>query len=206
MKYISRLTLATGTLIFFLTVLNATTAGEISPSFQRSEILAGMSSIILILISVLTSTVIPNKSVGKIIKGKQGLYLDPNLNETAKEELAWGSHMFLTATSAITILVYWKELVVLRRGLISSNNFIPGEICKKAKSKGEIISLVKTELFPGKVEFDSILENLAAVIIVPIGDDGWVILGGSSERCFTKSDEQWLTGWSKRLKQRLSKC
>jgi hypothetical protein len=30
-----------------------------------------------------------------------------------------------------------------------------------------------------------------------------VVIGGWSERCFSRSDERWLTGWAERLKTTL---
>ena len=63
----------------------------------------------------------------------------------------------------------------------------------------KLISLVNTKLFPGSSEFDSVLENLPSIIIYPLDQRGLVIVGGCSERCFSKSDEKWIVGWSKKI-------
>ena len=40
-----------------------------------------------------------------------------------------------------------------------------------------VVSLVNTTLFPGRTEFDPVLEKLPAVIVCPLGGNGVVILG-----------------------------
>ena len=67
----------------------------------------------------------------------------------------------------------------------------------------QTVSLVNTSLFPGRSEFDAVLQQLPAVLISPIGAEGVVVLGGWSPRCFSRSDERWLEGWSQRLKTTL---
>ena len=119
-------------------------------------------------------------------------------------ELAWGSQQILTATAASTILIYWDKNVILRRGLITTKSFIPGEICNRALEQQRLISLVNTELFPGRQEFDCVLENLPAVIVYPLTNRGLIIVGGWSKRSFTNSDEKWITGWSDKISDLLN--
>jgi hypothetical protein len=71
--------------------------------------------------------------------------------------------------------------------------------------RDKTISLVNTVLFPGRAEFDSVLENLPAVVICPLGQEGVVVVGGWSKRCFSQSDERWLEGWTQRLRTALEK-
>ena len=66
-----------------------------------------------------------------------------------------------------------------------------------------VVSLVNTTLFPGRSEFDPVLERLPAVLVCPLASTGVVILGGWSVRCFSRSDERWLQGWSERLRTSL---
>ena len=111
--------------------------------------------------------------------------------------------MILTATATSTILIYYKNEVILRRGIISQNKFLPGNICRSTTKKSKYISLVSTKFYPGKKEFDSVLKDLPSIIVFPIIDKGWVIVGGWSERCFTKSDEIWIEGWTNKLSEML---
>ena len=135
--------------------------------------------------------------------GEQGFVLSSDLADTVRAEMAWGSHQFLTATSAATILIFWNGSVLLRRGLLGSGDFVPGDICRRSQRKKELVSLVKTALYPGKEEFDPVLPGLPSVMVQPLGQSGWIVLGGWSERCFSRSDERWLSGWAERLKTTL---
>ena len=48
-------------------------------------------------------------------------------------------------------------------------------------------------------------ENLPSILIQPLGRKGFIVIGGWSEKCFTRSDEKWIEGWSKRLFESLEK-
>ncbi len=193
-----------GVLTLLIASFNAISAEYITPSFVRAEVLSGFAGIVLILITIILTDIEPNKPSNKEFSDKQFLILSSSLDTTYKEELKWGSKLFLTATSAISILIYWKGTTLLKRGIVNEKNFVPGNICNQAIRNKKVISIVKTDLFPGKIEFDTIKENLPSVIIAPIDNTGVIILGGANERCFTKSDEIWLVGWSERLNILLS--
>lgn len=199
----ARLSLIAGVLVLTLSLVNALTAGEFPPSLQRAEVLAGLSAVGLMLIAVLWTRAIPRPAEAAQLSGEQGLRFIEGLDEALTLELAWGSHQFLTATSAASILVMWDGHVLLRRGLITADSFVPGPICQRATQRQELISLVKTALYPGREEFDPVLPGLPSVMVQPLGQRGWVVLGGWSERCFTRSDERWLAGWSERLRRTL---
>ena len=199
----ARLCLIAGVLVLSLSLVNALTAGDFPPSLQRAEVLAGMAAVGLMLVAVLWTRAIPRPAEAAQLSGEQGLRIDEELDDALTLELAWGSHQFLTATSAASMLVMWDGKVLLRRGLITSDAFVPGAICQRASQRQELISLVKTALYPGRDEFDPVLPGLPSVMVQPLGHRGWVVLGGWSERCFTRSDERWLAGWSERLRRTL---
>ena len=54
------------------------------------------------------------------------------------------------------------------------------------------ISLVNTTLFPGRHEFDPLVENLPAVLICPVGNRGVVVLGGGPNAV---SADRTSSGW-----------
>ncbi len=199
MPLAARITLFTGLCGLCLCIFNAYSTDQISPSLLRAEVIAGLTSVTLMFIGTLWNQAIPRSPTKVELEGDQGFEMDLELSESLRNELAWGSHLFLTATPAATILVYWNKKVILRRGIIGADTFTPGPICERAAIQKRLISLVKTALFPGSSEFDSVLFGLPSVMIYPICSQGWVILGGWSERCFTRSDEKWLEGWSERL-------
>lgn len=191
-------------LLLAMAVANALGVEAVTPEFQRAEVLAGMAAVTLMLVAVLWTRANPQSAEREELKGEQGLVLKPGFNVLQQEELAWGSHMLLTATPAATVLVFWRHHVILRRGLVSTTPFTPGAISTRSMERGQTISLVNTALFPGRAEFDSVLEGLPAVVVCPLGGDGVVVLGGWSARCFSRSDERWLEGWCQRLRTSLA--
>lgn len=195
----SNIAIVIGCLMMLLTLINSFSVTEVSPVIQRSEVISALTSISILLIGFLQQN--PNqKPLSKLaINGKEGFYISNDFSTEVKNELAWGSQMILTATASATIFIYKKDKVLLRRGLISEEIFTPGKICLSSTQKCKYISLVNTKFYPGKEEFNSILKNLPSVIVFPISTNGWLIVGGWSERCYTKSDEIWIEGWSNKI-------
>tara|TARA_Y100001968_G_C19353626_1_gene716024 strand:+ start:166 stop:783 length:618 start_codon:yes stop_codon:yes gene_type:complete len=199
MYRISNLVIIFGSFLLILSIVNTFTATEVNPSLARAEIISGIASIALITIGYLWTEIKPKEPTKAILKGKEDFEISLDLSEDKKYELAWGSQQILTATAASTVLIYWDNKVILRRGLITDKSFIPGEICNRAIKQQRLISLVNTELFPGREEFDSVLDGLPAVIVYPLSNRGLTIVGGWSKRSFTISDEKWISGWSDKL-------
>ena len=199
----ARAVLICALLLLGLTVTNAGVAQTVTPDFQRAEVLAGMAAVGLMLVAVLWTRANPKSAEKVPLKGEQGLLMADQFSENQQQELAWGSHMLLTATPAASVLVLWRHQVVLRRGLISQEVFEPGAITQRAMEREQTISLVNTTLFPGRAEFEAMLPSLPAIVVCPMGNEGAVIVGGWSPRCFTRSDERWIEGWTQRLRTTL---
>jgi len=204
MYKISILVIIFGSFLLILSIINIGTANQVNPTLVRAETISGIASIALITIGYLWTEIKPKQPSKVSLDGKEGFELCTKLTDDQRNELAWGSQQILTATAASTILIYWDNKVILRRGLISNKTFKPGEICNRAIEQRRLISLVNTELFPGREEFDSVLNNLPAVIVYPISNRGITIVGGWSKRSFTNSDEKWISGWSDKLYELLN--
>ncbi len=205
MYKISSLVIIFGTFLLISSIINITSANQINPTLVRAETISGIASIALITVGYLWTEIKPKQASKARLNGKEGFELCNSLTDDLRNELAWGSQQILTATAASTILIYWDNKVILRRGLISEKKFKPGEICKRSIDQKRLISLVNTELYPGRDEFNSILNDLPAVIVYPLSDRGLTIVGGWSKRSFTNSDEKWISGWSDKLYVLLSK-
>ena len=204
MYKISNIVILFGYFLLILSIINIFTANQVNPTLVRAETISGIASIALITIGYLWTEIKPKQPTKAKLIGKEGFELCNQLSEKQKNELAWGSQQILTATAASTVLIYWDNKVILRRGLISNKTFKPGEICNRAIEQKRLISLVNTELFPGREEFDSVLNDLPAVIVYPISNRGITIVGGWSKRSFTNSDEKWISGWSDKLYELLN--
>ena len=199
MYKISNLVIVFGIFMLIFSIINISSAHEVNPSLVRAETISGIASISLITIGYLWTEIKPKEPTKASLNGKEGFEINLDLSEQQKYELAWGSQQILTATAASTILIFWDNKVILRRGLISNKQFKPGKICTKAIQQQRLISLVNTELFPGSDEFDCVLDSLPAVIVYPLSNRGLTIVGGWSKRSFTNSDEKWISGWSDKL-------
>lgn len=182
-----------------LSVLNQATAPALEPPLERASVLAGILSVLLMLAGVLWQRVVPEPAQRSPLKGQEGVWLAEGLPAALVEELGWGSTMLLTATPAAVVLVQRGDQCLLRRGLLASTPFHPGAICRQASERGKAISLVDLAPYPGRDEFLPLLEDLPAVVVQPLGDQAWLLVGGWSRRCFSRADLLWIEGWGKRL-------
>ena len=199
MKYTRIYFLVAGVFFIVLALINVLSADYLSPELLRAETLSCLSSVILILGYFLLAKYEETKTNKIIDNNNQGFILEKGLNSELSNELAWGSNMILTATPAATILVYWDNKIILRRGLLGKGLFTPGPISKSVMEKNSSLSLVNTKYFPGRKEFDTILPNLPSIYISPLNQKGIVIIGGLSDKCFSISDEKWIKGWTNKL-------
>lgn len=199
----ARVTLGAGIGALLLVVVNQALAPEITPPLERASVLAGVLAVGLMLVATLWTRAVPEAAARIPLEGREGLELRSGLPVAVAEELGWGSQMLLTATPAASLVVVWDGVPLLRRGMLGSGHFTPGELCARARTRQSAISLVDLRLYPGRSEFDGLLPGLPAVVVQPLLDRGWVVVGGWSARCFSRSDLQWLEGWAQRLTSRL---
>jgi hypothetical protein len=202
----ARLCLAAGVLGLLLCVLNQITAPELSPALERAGVLSSLLAVGLMLVAILWTRAVPVAPERVALEGEQGVRLVDGLPQPLAQELGWGSQMLLTATPAASLLLYWRGRTVLRRGVLADAAFIPGAICARAWSTGKAIGLVNLKLYPGRQEFVGLPEGIPALIVQPIGTEGLILLAGWSPRCFSRSDEAWLEGWSLKLRTALELC
>ncbi len=188
-----------GFILFIFQLINFISISEINPEIERAQVLAALSSIVIILIGILFERINPKSGEKVLLKGDNKFIYKDEIPKVLLEELAWGSEAILTSTAASSILINYKGQNILRRGIISQNEFKIGEICKRSIKDMKMVSLVNTRFYPGKEEFDDFCPNLPSILIFPVKKDLIVIIGGWSTRCFTKSDEKWIMNWIKKL-------
>lgn len=196
----AKVTISGGGILLLLSIINFLSAEYITPEFERAEVLAGLAGVSLMLVGSLWNQVLPVQVTRAQLNGTQTFKLSEELSEIIRNELAWGSDLILRGTPAVTIAVCIDNKVILKRGLVGDEEFIPGNICTETISSGELHIINKTALHPGHEEFDPLLPNLPSILLYPIGMKGIIIIGGWSERCFNKSDRIWISGWGDRLR------
>ena len=188
-----------GIILFFFQLANFLSIDSITPELERAQIISAIASVIIILIGFLFKQFKPTAGKKVDLEGENSFIFNSDIPEEIINELAWGSEAILTSTAAASILIHNDGDNILRRGITPKSVFYPGETCMRAIKDMKLISLANTKLYPGKDEFYRFCPNIPSVLIVPINSKAFILIGGWSTRCFTKSDEKWINNWSKRI-------
>ena len=194
-----------GTLLFIFQIANFFSIETITPELERAQVLAAIASLIIILIGFLFKQFEPLTGEKVDLKGENKFLFDKNIPDDVIDELAWGSEAILTSTAAAAILIHNDGVNILRRGIISSDEFNPGETCLRSIKDMKLISLANTKFYPGRDEFSNFCADIPSILVVPINSKAFILIGGWSPKCFTKSDEKWINNWSKKISNIFSK-
>jgi len=199
-RVLRRLPIVVGGLGAVLLLINHLLAPEITDSQARADVLGVILTAVLILTGLIWQQVQPRSPEVVQLVGEEGFVLAPDLPETVKTELAWASHLLLTNTVTRSLVVFSKDKVLLRRGILSpKTEVVPGPILKRVLEKQKPIYLVDLKVYPGRIEFDYLPENTQGVICQPIGKEGVLILAANAPRSYTKQDENWIAGIADKL-------
>ena len=188
-----------GSILFIFQIVNFFSIETITPELERAQVLAAIASLIIILIGFLFKQFVPLAGDRVDLKGDNKFLFDKNIPDQVIDELAWGSEAILTSTAAAAILIHNDGVNILRRGITSSNEFKPGETCLRSIKDMKLISLANTKFYPGRDEFLNFCPNVPSILVVPINKNSFILIGGWSAKCFTKSDEKWINNWSKKI-------
>ncbi|KKD35600.1 MAG: cofactor assembly of complex C subunit B [Limnoraphis robusta] len=188
-----------------LLLINRTLTPEILDSQARSDALGVILSAVLILTGLLWQQVQPKSPDAVTLIGETGFDLKSDLPDEVKTELAWASHLLLTNTVTRSVVVFYQNQVLLRRGVLGKNPQVqPGPILQRVLDKQKPVYLVNLALYPGRIEFDYLPENTQGVICQPLGNRGVLILGANAPRSYTQQDEKWVEGIADKLENTLS--
>jgi hypothetical protein len=183
-----------------LLLTNRLLTPQLTESQARSDALGVILSAVLILTGLLWQQVQPRSPDAVELSGEEGFELATELPDEVKTELAWASHLLLTNTVTRSLVVYYQDKVLLRRGILGVTSEVkPGAILKRVLEKQKPVYLVDLKLYPGRIEFDYLPENTQGVICQPIGDRGVLVLGANAPRSYTKQDENWIEGIADKL-------
>jgi len=194
-----------GAILFIFQIANFISIETITPELERSQVLAAIASLIIILIGFLFKQFEPLAGEKAALKGENKFLFDRNMPDEVIDELAWGSEAILTSTAAAAILIHNDGVNILRRGIASSKDFKPGETCLRSIKDMKLISLANTKFYPGRDEFFNFCADIPSILVVPINSKAFILIGGWSAKCFTKSDEKWINNWSKKINNIFSK-
>ena len=197
--------ISVGVILFIFQIANFISIETITPELERAQVLAAIASLIIILIGFLFKQFQPLAGEKAALKGENKFLFDRNMPDEVIDELAWGSEAILTSTAAAAILIHNDGVNILRRGITSSNDFKPGETCLRSIKDMKLISLANTKFYPGRDEFFNFCAEIPSILVVPINSKAFILIGGWSAKCFTKSDEKWINNWSKKINNIFSK-
>lgn len=199
------LPLAVGAIAGTLLMLNRVTTPVLTDSQARSDALGVLVSALLILTGLLWQQVQPRPPESVTLVGSEGFELADDLPESVQKELAWLSHTLLTNTVTRSLVIWYDDRVLLRRGVLGANEkVVPGAIVNRVLKTQKPVYLVNLTLYPGRVEFDYLPENTQGVICQPMGEKGVLILGANAPRSYTVQDENWIAAIAEKLDDTLA--
>ncbi|MGV0025979.1 cofactor assembly of complex C subunit B [Phormidesmis priestleyi] len=204
-EVLRQMPIAVGVIAGILLLTNRFFTPTLTDSQARSDALCVIISAVLVLTGLLWQQVQSRTPESVQLIGEEGFELAPDLPDPVKTELAWSSHLLLTNTVTKSIVVLYKNQVLLRRGILSPTSEVkPGAILQRVLDKHRPVYLVALSVYPGRIEFDYLPENTQGVICQPIGTDGVLILGANAPRSYTKQDETWVAAIAEKLDNTLS--
>lgn len=199
------LPLVVGAIAGTLLMINRVTTPVLTDTQARSDAVGVLVCAILILTGLLWQQVQPRPPEAVTLMGTEGFELADDLPEPVQKELAWMSHTLLTNTVTRSLVVWYGDRVLLRRGILGSQSqVVPGTIVKRVLTTQKPVYLVNLNLYPGRIEFDYLPENTQGVICQPIGTAGVMILGANAPRSYTVQDENWIAAIAEKLEDTLT--
>ncbi len=188
-----------------LLLINRFLTPNLTTSQARSDAVGVIISAVLILTGLLWQRVQPRSPEAVELIGDQGFEFLPEIPESVQTELAWASHILLTNTVTKSVVIWYRDQVLLRRGILGPTATVkPGAILERVLKTEKAVYLVALKLYPGRLEFDYLPENTQGVICQPIGNQGVLILGANVPRSYTNQDEAWVNAIANKLDNTLS--
>jgi hypothetical protein len=199
-QVLRQLPIAVGILAGSLLMVNRLLTPALTDSQARSDAVGVIISAVLVLTGLLWQRIQPKSPDAVALIGQEGFELAPDLPDLVKTELAWMSHLLLTNTVTRSLVVWYDDKTLLRRGILGDEvSVIPGPILQRVLKTQKPVYLVNLKLYPGSVEFNYLPENTQGVICQPIGSRGALILAANAPRSYTQQDETWVAGLADKL-------
>lgn len=205
-RVLRRLPLVVGILGSTLLLVNRGLTPALTESQARSDVMGIILCGVLVLTGLLWQRVQPRPPEAVTLVGEPGFELVADLPETVRTELAWASHLLLTNTVTRSLVMYYGDRVLLRRGVLAPDGSVtPGTILQRVLTTGKAVYLVNLSLYPGRVEFTYLPENTQGVICQPMGNRGVLILAANAPRSYTRQDEAWIEGIADKVGETLDR-
>ncbi len=199
-RFLRRFPIGVGVLGGGLLLLNRLYTVDLTPSQARADVVGVLLSALLVLMGLLWQQIQPRPPEQVELKGREGFELAPDLPDAIKTELAWASQILLANTVSRSLMVWYNDRILVRRGILVDKILqSPGAIVQRVLESGRPIYLVDLKLYPGRIEFDYLPENTQGIICQPLNDRGVLILGSNAPRSYSQQDEAWIKGIAEKL-------
>jgi Cofactor assembly of complex C subunit B, CCB2/CCB4 len=181
-------------------LVNRLVSEGLTPAQSRSDVVGVILCAVMVLIGLLWQRVQPRTPDVVVLLGKEGLEMSADLSAAVQTELAWASHLLLTNTATRSISLYIDGQTILRRGILAEQGqVVPGPILERVLKTQKPIYLVDVKVYPGKIEFNYLPENVQGIVCQPVGSKGVLILAANAPRSYTRQDEAWIAGIADKL-------
>jgi Cofactor assembly of complex C subunit B, CCB2/CCB4 len=181
-------------------LVNRLASEGLTPAQSRSDVVGVILCAVMVLIGMLWQRVQPRTPDVVVLLGKEGLEMSVDLPAAIQTELAWASHLLLTNTATRSISLYMNGQTILRRGILAEQGqVVPGPILERVLKTQKPIYLVDVKVYPGKIEFNYLPENVQGIVCQPVGAKGVLILAANAPRSYTRQDEAWIAGIADKL-------
>ncbi len=178
-----------------LLMVNRLVTPTLLDSQARSDALGILLCAMLLLTSILARQINSEPPQSVVLEGENGFELDEDLDQNIKTELAWASHLILNNTISKSIIIYYQEKILLRRGILGKEKELKvGQIVERVIKTQKPVYLVDLKHYPGKIEFNYFPENIQGLICLPLNDCGVMMVASNVPRSYTKQDENWIQG------------
>jgi hypothetical protein len=181
-------------------LVNRLVSEGLTPAQSRSDVVGVILCAVMVLIGLLWQRVQPRTPDVVVLVGEEGLEMSGDLPVAVQTELAWASHLLLTNTATRSISLYIDGQTILRRGILAEQGqVVPGPILERVLKTQKPIYLVDVKVYPGKIEFNYLPENVQGIVCQPVGTKGVLILAANAPRSYTRQDEAWIAGIADKL-------
>jgi Cofactor assembly of complex C subunit B, CCB2/CCB4 len=181
-------------------LVNRLVSEGLTPAQSRSDVVGVILCAVMVLIGLLWQRVQPRTPDVVVLLGKEGLEMSGDLPVAVQTELAWASHLLLTNTATRSISLYIDGQTILRRGILAEQGqVVPGPILERVLKTQKPVYLVDVKVYPGKIEFNYLPENVQGIVCQPVGTKGVLILAANAPRSYTRQDEAWIAGIADKL-------
>ncbi|KAI3720739.1 hypothetical protein L2E82_31732 [Cichorium intybus] len=137
--------------------------------------------------------------------------MSPNISETLKEDLAWGSYTLLRNTNSISVLISMQDVICIRGywntpKTIDLSKEKAVEWFKEQIKRIGLFNLTDTLYFPQKSDselWEMLPEGTCSVLVMPVlksGDEeGFVLLASTISYAYSNKDRDWIAAIAKKF-------